>query len=133
MTPSTSPSTMTTLRRDEPGLPGLSLTGGDRGAGGLDLTMRAHPVGLGKRGATEVASRKLQYPKITQCERRCSVVCLDSIACRNPTSAEIRGLVNGVNYTVELKAVTAAGESTAVSQPDDAGYYGAVSRIASRS
>ena len=85
-------------------------------AGGLDLTITAADW-----GSAAEASRKLQYRyKITSASDDAAWSAWTTLAA-TATSAEIRGLINGVNYTVELKAVTAAGESTAVSLTDDAG------------
>ena len=98
---------------DAPGQPSLSLAGA---AGGLDLTITA-PVW----GSAAEASRSYQYrSKITSASDDAAWSAWTTLAA-TATSAEIRGLINGVNYTVELKAVTAAGESTAVSLTDDAG------------
>ena len=84
-------------------------------AGGLDLTITAADW-----GSAADASRKYQYRhKITQADDDTWSTWINVAA--TATSAQIRGLINGVGYTVELKAVTAAGESTADEATANAG------------
>ena len=97
---------------ESPGQPTLTLTGV---ASGLDLT-----IALDDWGSAADATRKYQYRhKIGAADDDTWTDWINVAA--TATSAEITGLVNGVGYTVELKAVTAAGESTAHSQTQNAG------------
>ena len=88
-----------------PSEPQVTLVSAD---GGLDLTIEAADW-----GSAAEASRKYQYRyKISVASDEAAWSAWITLAA-TATSAEITGLVNGVGYTVELKAVTAAGESTA--------------------
>ena len=87
-------------------------------AGGIDVTFTAP----GSWGTGAEASRKYQYRyKITSASDDAAWSgWIDHLATVT-TAAEIRGLINGVGYTVEAKAVTAAGSSDVVDQTANAG------------
>ena len=87
-------------------------------AGGIDVTFTAP----GSWGTGAEASRKYQYRyKITSASDDAAWSgWIDHLATVT-TAAEIRGLINGVGYTVEAKAVTAAGSSDVVEQTANAG------------
>ena len=80
------------------------------------------PSRAGDWGSGAEASRKYQYRyKIMSASDDAAWSgWMDHLATVT-TAAEIRGLINGVTYTVEAKAVTAAGSSDVVSEEDDAG------------
>ena len=97
-----------------PDQPGLVVTGV---AGGLNLAI-TEP---GRWGSAAAASRSYQYRyKITSASDDAAWSTWTPVAA-TATSAEIRNLINGVSYTVELKAVTAAGESTVATDDEAAG------------
>ena len=101
---------------DAPGAPQFTAAGA---ASGLDLTITAHT----DWGTAAEDSRKLQYRyKIQDADGDGSPpwsAWIDLAA--DATSAEIRSLIDGVTYAVELKAVTAAGESTVDTASAEAG------------
>ena len=100
-------SVVVTVGEDDtaPGTPTLALAGV---AGGIDLTITA-PVNW---GSAEEDTRKYQYRYGLSTTGGVDVTWSDWIDVgADATSAEIRSLTNGVGYDVELKAVTAAGES----------------------
>ena len=88
-------------------------------AGGIDVTITAPS----DWGTAAEASRKYQWRyKITSATGDGSPpwsAWADLAA--DATTIEIRNLLDGVGYSIELKAVTAAGESTAATTTDSAG------------
>ena len=98
-----------------PGTPTLTLAGV---AGGIDLTIAAP----GDWGSAEEDTRKYQYRYGLSTTGGVDVTWSDWIdVAADATSAEIRSLTNGVGYDVELKAVTAAGESDVDERSANAG------------
>ena len=100
---------------EAPGQTNITLAGV---AGGIDVTFAAP----GSWGTGAEASRKYQYRyKITSASDDAAWSgWIDHLATVT-TAAQIRGLINGVGYTVEAKAVTAAGSSDVVDQNANAG------------
>ena len=97
---------------------GLDLTGV---AGGIDVTWTAQDTATW--GTADAATRKFQYRyKITTAAETTWSAWVDAAA--DATSAEIRSLIDTVVYTVQLKTVTAAGESAVIMEDLAAGVAG---------